>query len=61
MPRPPHPPRDRVPSEAIGWFGELILALDRRDAMRATVCRRRLAGYGFVVSYRPERVKAATQ
>ena len=53
MSAPRRPAHRRIPSEALGWFGEFLLALDRGNGVRAAECRRRLARLGFVVHHPP--------
>ena len=59
MPTSRRPVDRRIPSEALGWFGEFLLALDRGNGVRTAECRRRLARLGFVVHHRPARAKGA--
>lgn len=54
--RPPDPEGTRSDdSAAVGWFAEMLLAIDRRDFRRATESQRELAKIGWDVTPRTPR------
>ena len=53
--RPPDDTSDRFEDSPIAWFGEMILAWERRDIDRAAEAKRQLARLGWSVLYRKPR------
>ena len=53
--RPPENTSDRYEDSPIAWFGEMILAWERRDIDRAAEAKRQLTRLGWSVQYRKPR------
>jgi hypothetical protein len=46
---------DRYEDSPIAWFGEMLMALHRRDMIRAAEAKRQLDRLGWSVAYRKPR------
>ena len=49
---PPESASDRYEDSPIAWFGEMLLAWERRDIDRAADAKRQLTRLGWSVQYR---------
>ncbi len=56
--RPPDDTSDRYEDSPIAWFGELLLAWERRDVDGAAEAKRQLSRLGWSVRYRKPRNQA---
>jgi hypothetical protein len=61
--RPYDDTRDRFEDCPIAWFGEMVLALERRDIDRAAEAKRQLARLGWsILNHKPRpRSKGGTK